>query len=78
MREFILAALPFIIIGLSIAIIMVNDKKNKESYICEGMCLGMSLGLLIGNSFSNQYLGMYISLGMLIGETIGSYINKDK
>ena len=79
MKEFIFAALPFIVIGISIIIIMVNKKnKGKESYISEGMCLGMSFGLLVGTLFSNKYLGMSISLGMLIGETIGSYIKKDK
>ena len=53
MKDFILAALPFIIIGISVAIIIVNNKKNKskESYICEGMCFGMSFGLLLGTLF---------------------------
>lgn len=77
-KDFILAALPFIIIGISVAIIIVNNKKNKskESYICEGMCFGMSFGLLLGTLFSSEYLGMFLSMGMLVGEAIGSYIKK--
>lgn len=78
MKDFILAAIPFIIIGISVAIIIVNNNKSKESYICEGMCIGMSFGLLLGTSFSNEHLGMFLSMGMLIGEAIGSYIKKDK
>ena len=80
MKDFILAALPFIIIGISVAVIIVNNNKNKnkESYISEGMCLGMSFGLLLGSSFAIEHLGIFLSLGMLVGEAIGSYIKKCK
>lgn len=45
MKDFILAALPFVIMGISFAIIIVNNHKNKNkgTYTTEGMCLGMSL-----------------------------------
>lgn len=84
MKDFILAALPFIIMGISIVIIVINSKKNKEnkeskekeSYILEGMCFGMSAGLLLETQFLNEYMGMFLSLGMLIGEAIGFYIRK--
>ena len=74
MKDFIFASLPFIIIGICVVIIVVNNRKNKnkESYISEGMCLGMSFGLLIGASFSSEHLGMFLSLGMLVCEAIGS------
>lgn len=78
MKDFILAALPFVIMGISVAIIIVNSNKNKEAYISEGMCLGMSFGLLLGTSFGNEHTGLFLSLGMLIGEAIGSFIKKDK
>ena len=80
MKDFILASLPFIIIGICVAIIVVNNRKNKnkESYISEGMCLGMSFGLLVGASFRSEHLGMFLSLGMLVGEAIGSSLKKDR
>ena len=78
MKDFILTSLPFIIIGISVAVIIVNSNKNKETYISEGMCLGMSFGLLLGTSFGNEHIGLFLSLGMLIGEAIGSFIIKNK
>ena len=53
MKDFILASLPWIIIGISVAIIIVNNNKlktkktSKETYISEGLCLRMSLGVLL-------------------------------
>lgn len=75
-KDFVLAALPFIIIGVAIIVIVVNSKKDKENHISEGMCLGMCLGLLIGASFPNEYLGISLSLGMIIGEAIGACVKK--
>lgn len=76
MKDFILAALPFIITGISIIIITVNSKKNKENYIPEGMCIGMSFGLMFSNLFNSNYMGLSLSIGMLLGEVIGSFIKK--
>lgn len=78
MIDFFLAALPFIIIGISVAVIVVNSNNNKESYICEGMFLGMSIALLLGTSFASEHLGIFLSLGMLVGEAVGSSIRKNK
>lgn len=47
--------------GISIVIITVNSKKNKENYIPEGMCLGMCFGLLFSNLFnSSNYMGLQV------------------
>lgn len=49
MRDFILASLSWVICGIPITIIIVNNNKvktkktSKETYISEGLCLGMSL-----------------------------------
>lgn len=77
MLDFVLMALPFVIIGICLIVIIVNNKKNKidSTYIGEGMCLGICFGVLFGSMFSN-HLGMFLSLGMLLGEAIGSCINK--
>ena len=46
MKEFILSALSWVIIGLCIVVICANKKSKKNDYISEGMCIGMSLGIL--------------------------------
>lgn len=80
MKDFILAALPFLITWISFAVIIVNNHKNKNkwTYTTEGMCLGMIFGLLLGTLFSSEYNGLSLSLEMLIGDAIGSFIKKDK
>ena len=75
MKDFILAALPFIIIGICLAIICANLKKDKKTYCSEGMCMGMCLGVALASSLKIN-MGLGISLGMLIGETVGILIEK--
>ena len=81
MKDFILATLPWVICGISIAIIVLNCNKEKDknlsekTYLNEGMCLGMCFGVLLGSLFP-EHLGLFLSLGMLIGEAIGSCIKK--
>lgn len=79
MKEFLLAALPFILCGIAVIVILINTNKQttKDNYLVEGMCLGLAFGSMIGAMFSSQ-LGLCLSLGMLIGEAIGSYFKKDK
>lgn len=80
MIEFVKKALPFIIVGVCLAIMAVNHNKSKseenvDNYMMGGMCFGMCLGV----SFSqviNVNMGIGISIGMLIGETIGFLIKK--
>ena len=76
-KDFVVAALPFIIIGVAIIVIVVNSKKDKENHISEGMCLGMCLGLLIGASFPNEYLGISLSLGMIMEKQL-VHVSKSK
>lgn len=75
MKDFIFAALPFIIIGICLAFICANGKKYKETYCSEGMAIGMCLGVAIASALHIN-LSLGISIGMLIGEAIG--INKEK
>lgn len=75
MKDFIISALPFIVIGLCLAIICANFKKNRNTYCSEGMCIGMCFGVAI-SELLNINLGLGLSLGMLIGETIGILIEK--
>ena len=75
MKDFILSALPYTIIGFCLAIIFSNLKKGKQTYCSEGMSIGMCLGLTISTSLKIN-IGLGLSLGMLIGETIGILIEK--
>ena len=79
--DFLRAALPWIAVGLLLAVFSARSAKKKkkeeqtDNYGTEGMCLGMCLGTAIGTSLGNN-TGMGISLGMLIGLFIGTYIQK--
>lgn len=75
MKDFIFAALPFIIIGICLAIICANGKKYKHTYCSEGMALGMCLGVAISTVLKIN-IGLGICIGMLIGEAIGINIEK--
>ena len=74
MKDFIFAALPFVIIGICLALLAANHKRMKDSaektYMTEGMCLGMCFGVALATSMHFN-LGLGIGLGMLGGETVG-------
>lgn len=74
--SFLKNALPFIIIGVSVIVIVVNINK-KDTYLSEGMIFGVMLGAMIGYSFKLK-LELCISLGMIVGEAIGSIVVKKK
>ena len=80
--DFLSAALPWICIGLLLAIFFAqsarkekNNKKN-ENYGTEGMALGMCFGTAIGTSIGNN-TGIGLTLGMLAGLVIGSCFEKN-
>lgn len=75
MKEFLEVSIPFIIMGISVALICVNTKKNKDNYLTYGMIYGVSFGLLLATSFKFN-LGLGVSLGMLVGEAVGSFIKR--
>ena len=80
--DFLRAALPWIKVGLLLAVFFARNarkKKNEEQtgdYGTEGMCWGMCLGTAIGTSLGN-HTGIGISLGMLIGLAIGTCCKKE-
>ena len=86
MKDFILAALPWVCIGLTIAILAArwgsegkqkggeNSSSPKDNYMVEGMCLGMAVGLSLGKA--GYSYGML--LGMVIGMCIPKNYQKDK
>ena len=80
--DFLRAALPWIVVGLLLAVFIARGaKKTKKEeqtgdYGTEGMCVGMCLGTAIGTSLGNN-TGIGVSLGMLIGLAIGTSIKKE-
>lgn len=79
--KFLLAALPWITLGIVIAAVVVINSKNRlkekaeDNYASEGMAIGMCMGVALGSTFFDN-TGIGISLGMLIGLMIGSTIKK--
>lgn len=80
MKDFIFAALPFVVVGICLALLAANQKRIKESeeknHMTEGMCIGMCFGVALATSMHFN-LGLGISLGMLVGETIGMLMPKE-
>ena len=84
--DFLRAALPWIAVGLLLAVLVARgtSKKKKEEQtgdygtegMCIGMCFGMCFGTAIGTSLGNN-TGIGISLRMLIGLAIGTCITKE-
>ena len=80
--DFLRVALPWIAIGLFLAVFFArsagNKKKEKEidNYGTEGMCLGMCFGTAIGAALGNN-TGIGITLDMLLGLAVGTGIKKE-
>lgn len=77
MYSFFISALPFIIIGLALALLFANKSiiKKDNNYMTEGMCIGMCLGVSLSTSFDVD-MGIGIGCGMFFGEVIGLLIEK--
>ena len=81
--DFIRAALPWIVMGLLLAVYFARcaGKKKKEEqtgdYGAEGMCLGMCFGTAIGTAFGNN-IAIGLPLGMLFDLAVGSSIKKEE
>ena len=58
--DFLRAALPWVAIGLLLAVFAVRSAKKKkdeqpqDDYGTEGMCLGMCFGTAIGTAIGNN------------------------
>ena len=87
MKEFLLAAVPWVITGLCVAVLAVQasrkrskgkDREKKENYMAEGMCIGMCLGVNLQTAIGFDSLGVALCIGMLVGEVIGMMIPREK
>ena len=78
---FIHAALPWITIGLLLAVFFARathrkeDQETYDNYGAEGMCLGMCVGSAI-SVLSTLSAGLGMTLGMLIGLAVGTCIKR--
>ncbi len=86
MKDFITAALPWVMMGLALAVLAASyarekkeDQKKRNELQLGGMALGMLLGVALGITglLENHALG--ISLGALWGLVIGTAVEpRDK
>ena len=82
MKEFILAALPLVSVGLALAILAANHIKGKQKDEKQGtrIATGAGLGLILGVALNgcglweNHWLGLV--LGPLWGMAIASLISR--
>ena len=80
---FMSAALPWIAMGVALAIFFAraakckNKKEKKQDYGSEGMALGMCLGVAVATA-AHINVGLGLSLGMLLGLFVGSAAEKER
>ncbi len=79
--EFMGAALPWIALGLLLAVFFVRETgrkktEKKENYGSEGMALGMCLGVALSSAL-HVNIGIGMIAGMALGLLIGSGASKE-
>ncbi len=75
MREFIVNALPFVLIGLTWVNLFVKHIKGERTYLSEGVCLGTCLGASLSAILDVDFR-LSACLLMFVGQAIGSFIKK--
>ena len=79
--DFMSAALPWIAMGLLLAIFFAKaahekkDKEKKEDHSSEGMALGMCFGVALSTALHIN-VGLGMMAGMVLGLLVGSEIKK--
>ena len=81
MRDFILGALPVVVVGFARGVFFAGRAVKKKTgekengYEAMGMSLGMCFGAAVGAIFP-EYIGVTLSMGMLIGLLVGMCVKK--
>ena len=76
--EFLSAALPWIAMGLLLAIFFAraaHGKKKEEDHGSEGMALGLCFGVALSTALHIN-VGLGMMAGMLLGLLVGSGIKE--
>ena len=87
--DFLSAALPWICLGLLLAVFFVraerakkksaeaeeNGEKKKADYGAEGLAIGMCFGTAVGTSIGNN-TGLGMVIGMVLGYAVGLSMEK--
>lgn len=73
MKEFISSALPWVLMGIALAILAVNHclEQQKEEKRGERIALGAALGLMLGVALNGCGLWESHALGLAIGPLWG-------
>ena len=79
--EFIGAVLPWIAMGLLLAVFFARGARRKkgkrEEYGSEGMALGMCFGVAVSTAL-HVNVGLGMMAGMMLGLLIGSHFDKEQ
>lgn len=81
--EFWSAALPWIAMGLLLAVFFARaahgkkEAEKKEDYASEGMALGMCFGVAIGTALHIN-VGLGLMAGMVLGLLVGMGMEKNR
>lgn len=86
MKKYLIEAIPYILIVISFALVLINNRRykkkgmlcNEETYLSEFMVLGLALGCIINTALNLNKMIVTIVLSMLLGEALGSFIPKKK
>ena len=86
MPEFIKEVLPFVLIGISLALFAVSyskKHKDKESgndwdFASMGLIFGVAIGIAVGTVKENIGAALGAGIGMFIGTVIEYLINRNK
>ena len=85
MKDFIAAALPWVLIASAVAIFVAvnyrqsqrqkNGENVRQTRMNEGACFGICVGIAMGTS-DVMGLPLAIGMGMLMGEVLGMCLKK--
>lgn len=77
MKEFISSAYPWIIMGIAIIVIVINNvrHKGKQDYGYVGSVIGISIFAIIG-TIQGDHISVYVPLGILLGLAVGTCFTK--
>lgn len=85
MKDFVLAALPWVLCGVAVAIIcsrMGRREEKKSGKVDQRIAIGLALGLMFGSALNSiglwQNHGMGLALGPLWGMALALLFDNKK